>query len=75
MRKVVTCLFLVAVLLVFVGIANAGLTIFTDRSEFTSQGTIAENYGFEDFTGASTYFPGDPWTTHGVTYTNPHLDP
>jgi hypothetical protein len=69
MRKVVTCLFLIAALLVFVGGAHAALTTFTDRSAFTSQGVIAENYGFEDFTGSSFYFPSNPWTTHGVTYT------
>jgi hypothetical protein len=69
MRKVVTWLFLVVVLLVFVGGANAALTTFTNRPAFTSQGTIAENYGFEDYTGQAYYFVGDPWTAHGVTYT------
>ena len=68
MRKAVTCLFLVVALLVFVGGAHAALTAFTDRAAFTAQGVIAENYGFEDFTGSSFYFPSNPWTAHGVTY-------
>lgn len=69
MRKIVTSLFMFVALLVFIGGANATLTTFTDRTAFKSQGTIAFNYGFEDFTGSSFYWPGNPWTTHGVTYT------
>ena len=49
-------------------LANATLTLFTDRSAFTLQGVIAENYGFEDITVTISYFPGQPWDTHGVTY-------
>lgn len=49
------------------GSANAGLLQFSDRVSFEAQGTIAENYGFEDF-GTGFSYPGDPWTAHGVTY-------
>ncbi|GEM_PF-1802283 len=38
-----------------------------DRTQFNSYGSIAENYGFEDF-GSGFSYPGDPWTEHGVTY-------
>jgi hypothetical protein len=50
----------------------AGLTTFSDAGSFASQGTIAQNYGFEDVTPdlSGFYFAPDPWTTHGVTYTS-----
>ena len=32
------------------------------RADFESQGTILENYGFEDYPAGSFSFPGDPWT-------------
>lgn len=47
--------------------ATAGITQYGDRSAFITQGTIIENYGFEDF-GTDFSSPGNPWTTHGVTY-------
>jgi hypothetical protein len=51
--------------------AHAALTPHATRLTFEAQGTIAENYGFEDFgpTGGTTS-PGDPFTAHGVTYTS-----
>jgi hypothetical protein len=49
--------------------ANAGVITFADRATFEATGTIAENYGFEDFSTNDFSFPPDPWTTHGVTYT------
>ena len=51
--------------------ALANVTLFGDRATFSSIGTIAENYGFEDIntTALGLVFPGDPWTAHGVTYT------
>lgn len=50
--------------------ADASLSLINDRAAFESQGTIAYNYGFEDYTGLALYYPGQPWTTHGVTYTS-----
>lgn len=50
-------------------IANATLATFSDRATFESQGTISERYGFEDF-GPYPDYPGDPWQTHGVTYSS-----
>lgn len=48
-------------------LASAGVLQYLDRPTFEAAGTIAENYGYEDFgTGFSS--PGDPWTAHGVTY-------
>ncbi len=51
--------------------ANASLLQLSDRTTFEALGTIAENYGFEDWgpTGAFA-FPGTPYTAHGVTYTS-----
>jgi hypothetical protein len=53
----------------FTSISEAALVQYSDREAFSSHGTIVYNYGFEDYTGSSFYFPGDPWTTHGVIYT------
>lgn len=50
------------------GTAEAALTAYSSRPAFEAQGTIVYNYGFEDFTGSPFYFPGEPWTTNGVTY-------
>lgn len=54
----------------YVTSANAALVTYNNRTIFEAQGTIAENYGFEDWgaTGGFSY-PGDPYTAHGVTYT------
>ena len=53
--------------------ANATLLSFSDLSTFQTQGTIAENYGFDpDFPSGQINFPGDPYTAHGVTYTSSH---
>lgn len=49
--------------------ANAGVITFADRATFEATGTIAENYGFEDFPANDFTYPPNPWTTHGVTYT------
>ncbi len=49
--------------------ASANLTTYNLRTAFNAQGTIDYNYGFEDFGSGFTY-PGDPWTSHGVTYTS-----
>lgn len=51
--------------------AEASLIQYSDRTTFKAQGTIVENYGFEDW-GSSGMFasPGDPYTAHGVTYTS-----
>jgi len=56
-----------AVLLIS-SIAEASIVQYSDRTTFNSQGTIFENYGYDDF-GTDFSFPGDPWTAHGVTYT------
>lgn len=54
---------------------EAALATYSNRTSFEAQGTIAENYGFEDWpTSGATFgdvaFPGDPYTAHGVTYTS-----
>lgn len=49
--------------------ANAVPVQYSSRATFESQGTIAENYGFEDWGSTGGFaFPGDPYTAHGVTY-------
>lgn len=50
------------------GTAEAALTTYSSRPVFEAQGTIVYNYGFEDFSGSTFYFPPNPWTTNGVTY-------
>jgi hypothetical protein len=52
--------------------ANAGLVAFTTVPAFSSQGTITDSYGFEDWPSGQINFPGDPYTAHGVTYTSSH---
>lgn len=56
------------------------LTLYTDRVTFQTQGTIAINYGFEDFSSTGYTAPavvdtGDgrapSWTAHGMTYRLP----
>ena len=69
MKKIIFMCFVIFLLLFgVICLANATPTLFTDRTAFTSQGVIAENYGFEDITVTISYFPGQPWDTHGVTY-------
>jgi len=51
--------------------AEAALTSYSSRASFEAQGTIAENYGFEDWVTTNGFaFPGTPYTAHGVTYTS-----
>jgi hypothetical protein len=69
-KKSWICLLLILALLAVACPAQATLTIYTDRTTFSAQGTIEYNYGFADFTGSAFYHLGTPWTTHGVTYTN-----
>ena len=57
------------VMLLGVTTAEASIYSYSDRLQFEGMGAISENYGFEDFGPYSTS-PGDPWTTHGVTYTS-----
>ncbi|MFO1420138.1 MAG: hypothetical protein U1F59_04165 [Candidatus Competibacteraceae bacterium] len=45
----------------------AGVIQYSSRPAFEAQGAIFENYGYEDF-GTDFYYPGNPWTAHGVTY-------
>ena len=52
--------------------ANAALLSFTSRPLFQAQGTITQNYGFDDWPSGQINFPGDPYTAHGVTYTSTH---
>ena len=76
MKKVkLTVLFCFAVLLIS-SLAGANVTMTNDRTSFEALGTINYNYGFDDFSTDSTYLswgyvlPGNPWTSHGVTYTS-----
>jgi opacity protein-like surface antigen len=49
--------------------AAAALSTYSDRASFEAQGTIVENYGFEDWNVPGSHaFPGDPYLAHGVTY-------
>ena len=51
--------------------SHGGVVPYSDRVTFDAQGTIAYNYGFEDVTfpdSGGYAYPGQPWTTHGVTY-------
>ena len=51
--------------------AEASLIQYSDRTTFEAQGTIVENYGFEDWGSSGGYvYPADPYTAHGVTYTS-----
>ena len=51
--------------------AQAALIEFRDRAEFESQGTIAFYNDFESYNTSSGFFyPGNPWTAEGVTYTS-----
>jgi hypothetical protein len=54
--------------------ALADVTLYGDRTTFSSLGTISENYGFEDINTAATggfyFLPIDPWTARDVTYMN-----
>jgi hypothetical protein len=50
--------------------SQAGVVSYVSRAGFSARGIITENYGFEDFFGSYFYYPGDSWTTHGITYTN-----
>ena len=47
----------------------AAVTLDTNRGDFNGRGVITYNYGFEDYSGSAFYFPGDPFTRDGVTYT------
>src|SRR3569832_1603219 len=51
--------------------AEASLIQYSDRTTFAAQGTIVENYGYEDRGSSGGYvYPADPYTAHGVTYTS-----
>ena len=54
----------------YIADVNAGLVSYNNRAIFEAQGTIAENYGFEDWGSGEFSSPGDPYTAHGVTYTS-----
>lgn len=62
-------LLLVFSLLLISSIAGANVTMINNRTSFESLGTIDYNYGFDEYgTGFSSL--SNPWTSHGVTYTN-----
>jgi len=61
-------LFIFAVIVCFVGQANAALDTFTDRAVFEAQTIVVYNYGFEDW-GSGFSYPGNPYIRDGVTYT------
>src|SRR3569833_1562044 len=51
--------------------AEASLIQYSDRTTFEAQGTIVENYGFEDWGSSGGYvYTADPYTAHGETYTS-----
>ncbi len=68
MKNVVFAAALVLSLACSSSMATATLISYSDRATFELQGAIAYNYGYEDF-GTGYSFPGNPWTSHGVTYT------
>lgn len=62
--------FAAAALAVCGAAADAAIVAYGDRTTFEALGTIAENYGFEDFGAGSYTSPGNPYTAHGVQYTS-----
>jgi hypothetical protein len=69
------CLSAAAIVLISIlavaGLARGDLIPYSDRDTFNAQGTIVYNYDFEDVGTpniAGIYYPGTPWTTHGVKY-------
>lgn len=59
-----------AVLFLCTSLASASVVLNTDRTSFEALGTIAHNYGFDDWSNIGFSYPGDPYTAYGVTYTN-----
>lgn len=76
MKKGTLAVFLCFTLLLMSSIAGASVTMTNDRTSFEALSTIAYNYGFDDFSthpdylGQGYVLPGEPWTSHGVTYTS-----
>ena len=69
MKKMYITIALCSMSLLYASISAATVMMTNDRIAFEALGTIEYNYGFDEFgTGFSS--PGNPWTTHGVTYTN-----
>jgi hypothetical protein len=68
-NKRLILVFGVIVLITSPSLAFAALKTFDDPATFVNQGTIVENYGYEDFPSSNFSYPGDSWTAHGVTYT------
>jgi PEP-CTERM motif len=66
-RKIVSGLILMAVVGMSWGSAQAYLA-YTNRTDFTAQGSIAENFGFTGIGTGDMVSPFSP--TPGVTYTN-----
>lgn len=63
------CAGLFIVLVAAAPLAQAALTQYGSRAIFEAQGTISENYGFEDWGSTGGFLhPGNPYTAHGVTY-------
>lgn len=69
MRKVNFTILLCFAVLLISSIAGANVTLTNNRTSFEALGTIDFNYGFDEW-GVWFNYPGDQWTSHGVTYTN-----
>ena len=71
MKNIMTGLSILAAVGLIWSTAQASIMTYDNRAVFVSNGTTAA-YGYEDFTGSSTYTPGNPWTSPyqpGITYT------
>ncbi len=73
MKRVSFTITLCFMLLFYSSMATATLIMTNDKTYFEALGTFTYNYGFDDFNYYSYSgfsYPGDPWTSHGVTYTS-----
>jgi hypothetical protein len=75
MKKVSCAMLLCFAVLLISSIAEANVTMTSSRTSFEALGTIGYKYGFDDYSTDPTFLsgyvtPGDPWTSHGVTYTS-----
>jgi hypothetical protein len=71
MKSLITPILAIVCLVSACAFCEASVTTYSDRATFEGQASIVYNYGFEDVALDVNGFckPGDPWPTHGVTYT------
>ncbi len=69
MKKMYVTIAVCSMSLLFASISTAAVLMINDRTTFEALGVIDYNNGFDSF-GSGFSFPGDPWTSQGVTYTS-----